>query len=305
VACQGYIFYPGTLLAGPWLSCADFLAFIAHTGAWASTSQPLPRARLHVLRCCVLGVVFLGLHSTFAPKLPDRAFLSSGWVSHSLGFKLLYMWAMAFAARCKYYFVWLWAEAACVASGLAWSGTDWSRCRNIQPAGVELATSAAVLASVWNTRTGLWLRHYVYERVAPPSRGPAPFWALLLTQTVSGVWHGVYAGYALFFLTSTLMFHASKVLFRYQRNLAGNVRRISDFAHGLLTAFHLSYSAAVFIAVTLPASRAAWASVHYLGHVSMVGICLLGALVPAGKRREGGAREDAPVPASGGRRKLA
>ena len=302
-----YLFFPCTLLAGPWMPLADYLAYAKHTGVrhhharmrtfaltirspiaqvWAT---PRPSGVLPALQRCAVGLVCAGIHAVFSPMVPETAFLDAAWLAAhpGRGPRLLYMWAMAFTARCKYYFAWTWAHAACITSGLSWGGydvetkrPDWSRASNIDILGVEFATSAAALPITWNTRTGLWLRHYSYERLAPPHRGRAPFWALLATQAVSGVWHGVQPGYALFFVSSSFMFHASKVLFRAQRSLKGTALTVSTLLHGLLTSMHLSYTAAVFIAITMPAGWAAWKAVSFVGHASMFSICLLGALMP-------------------------
>ena len=88
---------------------------------------------------------------------------------------------------------------------------------NLDILGVEMAGTAALLPLRWNRRTGDWLRHYCYERISPPgSRGVLPFVGLLVTQTVSGLWHGLYAGYFLFFVSSSLMLQAAKTVYRYQ-----------------------------------------------------------------------------------------
>jgi lysophospholipid acyltransferase len=288
---QSYIFYPGTLLAGPWVSFADYCAFIERTGVWSPDAQPQPPSPLlPALGVAVAGTLCAALHSLLMPLLPDSAFLNPGWVaSHGVPFKLVYMWCMAFASRCKYYFVWSWADVACRLGGLGWAGWQpkdtsggakkddaaatrmeprWDRCRNVDILGVELATSAAELPQAWNTCTGAWLRHYCYERLL--ARRVPPFAALLVTQATSGMWHGLYAGYGLFFTSSSFMLQAAKVLFRYQRALPAAARKPFALLHWFLTAFHLNYLAATFIAVTLPAGRAAWASVHYAGHISMI-----------------------------------
>lgn len=41
-------------------------------------------------------------------------------------------------------------------------------------------------------------RRYVYERLTPPGQKPT-FMTLMVTQLVSGVWHGLYPGYIMFF----------------------------------------------------------------------------------------------------------
>jgi len=298
LAFLGYVFYPCTLLAGPWVPFRDFDDFTRRRGVWAP-GAPRPSSALGpTLQCAVLGLACAGAHAALTPLVPDSAFLSPAWLART-GWpqRLAYMWAMGLAARCKYYFVWKWAEAACNAAGLGWGGVAWDRARNIDVLGVELASSAAAYPVNWNARTGLWLRYYCYERLCPPAAAEGgararplttPFVALLATQTVSGLWHGIFAGYWCFFVSSAFMLHASKVVFRYQRALApapSLAWRLSSVLHGLLSAFHLAYLAAPFIIITWPGSLAAWRSVRFSGHVSMVGICLLGALLPAGRDR--------------------
>lgn len=146
--------------------------------------------------------------------------------------RLLFLFGLV-KGRCKYYFVWKWAEAACDAGGLGFSGWApgapgapegtrgaalWERGCNVRVLGVELAGSAADYPRQWNRCTGNWLRYYVYERLAPPGKRALvpPFVALLVTQLLSGFWHGLFAGYFLFFATSIFMLQAAKEVFRIQ-----------------------------------------------------------------------------------------
>lgn len=130
--------------------------------------------------------------------------------------------------------MWKWAEAACNAGGLGFSGwvkpadgsgptvAVWERACNANIPGVELAGSAADYPRQWNRCTGNWLRYYVYERLAPPGKRSVvpPFVALLVTQLLSGLWHGLFAGYFLFFATSIFMLQAAKEVFRIQARWA-------------------------------------------------------------------------------------
>lgn len=312
LAYLGYVLYPATLLAGPWLPFRDYQDFTAGKGDWAAGRAAPPRLSflLPMLRCCLLGLACAAVHALMTPHFPDSAFMDEAWlVRTSFWERIAFMWAMSFAARCKYYFVWKWAEAACDASGLGWSGTAWDRCRNIDVAGVELATSSVAYPLNWNTRTGLWLRYYVYERLAPPAApasdsgppaeaaaagacrggkkkraGVSPFLALLITQTISGLWHGIFAGYAFFFIGSVFMLHSSKVMYRHQQRLASPgsaLARLLTLLHGLVSTFHLSYLASTFIIITLPGSLAAWRSVGWAGHYTLGAIVAIGFLLPA------------------------
>ena len=395
----GYAFFPGSFLAGPFLPFADYSAWVERRGAWAAprvgggsgggdgggSGAPEAGCARAVASAACRGLVALVVHAAVAPRFPGSVFSDASWVSsHSFFQKIGWMWAMGFAARNKYYFVWLWAEAACDSCGQGWSGwaaaspppapaaaadadgakpaavssarhaapprgasdaasaasdgatasppppppplppprlrPDWSRARNVDILGVELATSASGLAANWNSRTGQarnlteqsvklltartfahsprpppalrsqWLRHYSYERLAPPSSGRAPFSALLATQALAALWHGVAPGYGFFFVGSAFMFQASKVVFRAERKLPKRLRRPAAVLHGLLASFHLNYVASAFVAVEMRGCLDAWGSVRHAGTISMVSIVALGAIF-GGKGGKKGARK--------------
>ena len=88
----------------------------------------------------------------------------------------------------------------------------------------------------------------VYERLTPKGKPPT-FFTLIVTQLVSGVWHGLFPGYVLFFISSALMFQSSKVLYRYERNWPKSVQTFPlwTLAKWAYTAFTLNYCASAFL----------------------------------------------------------
>jgi lysophospholipid acyltransferase len=107
--------------------------------------------------------------------------------------------------------------------------------------GVEKAATFVEIPHHWNVQTGIWLRHYVYDRTTPKGKKPG-FTNILITQVVSGVWHGLYAGYWLFFVSSAVFLQGSKSMFRWQRaNWPRRWIAIIDFPHWLLTTVGLNY----------------------------------------------------------------
>lgn len=50
----------------------------------------------------------------------------------------------------------------------------------------------------------------VYDRLTPKGRKPQ-LSTLVITQLISGLWHGVFPGYALFFGSCAFFFNSSKV----------------------------------------------------------------------------------------------
>ena len=62
----------------------------------------------------------------------------------------------------------------------------------------------------------------VYERLVPEGKKPT-FRSLLVTQLVSGVWHGLFPGYAMFFVNTAFMFQSAKIVYRYERGVSWQV----------------------------------------------------------------------------------
>lgn len=92
----------------------------------------------------------------------------------------------------------------------------------------------------------------MYERLTPKGKGPS-FFTLIVTQLVSGIWHGLFPGYVLFFVSSALMFQSSKVIYRYERNWPLQVQRFPlwTLAKWAYTAFILNYCASAFMVRTI------------------------------------------------------
>ena len=88
----------------------------------------------------------------------------------------------------------------------------------------------------------------MYERLTVRGKPPT-FFTLIVTQLVSGIWHGLFPGYVLFFISSALMFQSSKVLYRYERNWPKQVQSFPLWvlAKWAYTAFCLNYCARAFM----------------------------------------------------------
>lgn len=151
--------------------------------------------------------------------------------------------------------------------------------RNVAVLAVEFPSTAAELAKVWNTATGEWLRFYFYERLCPPPAvGRAllpPPAALLLTQAVAGVWHGLRPGQLLFFAHSVPMLLNAKALFRLQRGLPARLAAPARLAHSALSLFVINYLALAFVDNTWEGTLAAWGAIGFCGHWALGAATLL------------------------------
>ncbi|KAI7837279.1 hypothetical protein COHA_008893 [Chlorella ohadii] len=292
-----YLFAAGNLLAGPFFEASDFFDYVQRKGEWDERDpakripSPLVPGLLRFFKGLICAALWTKLSSSYGPDL-----LESRWFLHEAGLahKLFLLWFVGLVARLKYYFAWAVAESALIFSGLCYNGRTpegaplWNRYINSRIRRVEFNLSLPNLAANWNVCTGLWLRHYVYERLTPAGKRPG-FRTLVATQLVSGVWHGLFPGYWLFFATSAVMFEAGKTLYRYEQTWPAGAARFPPYIalKVVVNAVLLNYSAAAFQVLWLHDCLAIWRSVHFLGHIAMLAIILLGNVVPPRRvRRE-------------------
>jgi len=105
--------------------------------------------------------------------------------------------------RFKFYFIWKIAEGACILAGFGFSGYDkngeslgYRAAENMDILGFILSTNVQVLSRCWNKGTQFWLERYSYNRL-----NKSTFWVYL----VSSVWHGVYPGFFIMFLSLPIL----------------------------------------------------------------------------------------------------
>lgn len=105
-------------------------------------------------------------------------------------------------------------------------------------------------------------------------------------EVVSGVWHGLYAGYWLFFVSSAVFVHGSKSVYRWQRdNWPKRWSWIIDVPHWVLTTVGLNYLCAAFMLVTYEQCMAAWGSVYFIPHLIIIFMCVFGEVF-GGKKKQ-------------------
>ena len=287
----GWLMFPCTLVVGPAIEFREYHDWLHRKGHWGSSKETnksgkappgLVRRYARVLWLVVYSSIFCFVHlAVMRYYTIDNTYLSPDWNSKSLLVKFWELHILGQGSRGKYFFCWVWAEAACVASGVGFGGWDektktpkWDVAQNVKPMGVERAATFVEIPKNWNVKTGMWLRHYVYDRATPAGKRPG-FLQLLLTQIISGVWHGLYAGYWLFFVSSAVFVHGSKGVYRWQRdNFPKKWNFILDFPHWVLTTVGLNYLCGAFMLVTYDQCMSAWGSVYFIPHFTVLGMVL-------------------------------
>ena len=159
----------------------------------------------------------------------------------------------------------------------------WTRAVSSAIIECEAAPSVALAVVKWNRHTGTWLRNYVYSRI--PSGGLG---ALLVTQTICGLWHGLSPSFVLFFSHSAILIYSSRILYRIQTKvLPQRTLPATNFLHSVFTLFMLNYIAGGYNVVSLKAVLDWWRSVNYVGHYLIGAIFVLGFVFPKQKKAKG------------------
>jgi lysophospholipid acyltransferase len=295
-----YVFASGNLLAGPTFELSDYLTFIEKGGSWSpKAARQMPSPVVPGLLRFAKALLCMALHLWLVKHFSADVFETAWFYGLSLPMRAGVFWVVGLVARFKYYFAWTVSEAGLIFSGFCFNGFSdsgsarWDRYSNARIRHVELCTSLAELPVSWNTCTGNFLRQYVYERLTPKG-GRAPFYVMLVTQTVSAVWHGLFPGYGMFFITSAFMFEASKAIFRYERAYAPSSGLLNHrtFPPWLavkwaFTAFVLNYAASTFLLIDFWPGWQAWRSVYFLGHVMILGIMGVSIVFPPPHKPKG------------------
>uniref|UniRef100_W5NJH3 Membrane bound O-acyltransferase domain containing 2b n=1 Tax=Lepisosteus oculatus TaxID=7918 RepID=W5NJH3_LEPOC len=211
------------ILAGPTCSYKDYISFIEGTAYHQKhleangkengkykQSDPSPKTDvIHKLAVCAVSLlVYLTVSRRFTvERNVDDVFTASTPVYT----QVLYLYLSMLATRPKYYFVWTLADAINNAAGFGFNGYNkdgsprWDLISNLRIVDIEFATSFKMFLDNWNIQTALWLKslpRVCYER--------CPYNPTAATFILSAMWHGVYPGYYITFLTGILMTLAAR-----------------------------------------------------------------------------------------------
>ncbi len=303
--------FPCTLVSGPTVEFKTFRMWLREEGIFDPDS---PRNKLtHYTRWprtwmvltiqrFIGAMICLALHLYLAGIVSLQEVMANGneWEMMSLWEKLKTVYIVGAAGKYKYYFVWMFADASSAACGLAYNGINaeksvtgregpeqWNGMTNIHPFGVDFANTFAEIPSHWNIRTGIWLRHYCYDRIhrfrvrtsGKKNRKAGPV-ELLLTQLVSGIWHGLSAGYWMFFSSTALIIYSSRRTYKWQRDYMSE-RFVKYWRMFSLVMTHvgLIYLTPAFHLVEFKETLRAWSGMYWFVHIFSIASIALTVLV--------------------------
>ncbi|KAH8960905.1 hypothetical protein BDL97_05G022200 [Sphagnum fallax] len=292
IAFTGYCLNCGTHLVGPVFEIKDYMEWTEDKGLWSPTAaMPPPSPYKFAMVAVFKGFLFMGICMYLMAHVPTQQLYEPEYLTWGLWHRIAYQYLCAFTLRWKYYFAWSLSEASMIISGFGFSGwtkalpseepqPKWTRAKNVDILRVELPRSAVELPHYWNIHVGIWLRHYVYERLTKKGEKPG-FMQLLAAQVTSAVWHGLYPGYILFFVNTAFMITGARALYRWQKSLpekAALARRVVIMVNMIYAILVANLTCIAFLVLHFDDTIAAFRSVYYIGTVVPVLVTILGSV---------------------------
>ncbi|XP_061824331.1 lysophospholipid acyltransferase 2 [Nerophis lumbriciformis] len=301
------------ILAGPTCSYNDYMAFIEGTcyqprhqenangkeNGKHKQSEPSPKDDV-ISKLCTCAVS-LGIYLSLCKLIPVERSIDDDFITNTPFYiQVVYLYLAMLALRPKYYFVWTLADAINNAAGFGFNGYNkdgsprWDLISNLRILDIEFATSFKLFLDNWNIQTALWLKRVCYER--------CPVNPTAATFLLSAMWHGVYPGYYITFLTGTAMTMAARAVrhnIRPHFLVSDSYKRIYDVITWAWTQVAISYTVVPFVLLTVGPSLKFYRSWYFCLHL----LCLLVALalpVRSRRREAKGQQESTPQLVDGG-----
>jgi len=288
-----YVFSLGNLLAGPYFEFRNYKEFIESRGVWDPRAEkPAPSVVLPSLWCLGEAFLFMGLYLKMVPIFNVGTFTQPWFLKSPALKRAVIIFVTGMTNQYKYCFSWKLSETSMTLAGLDFDRWDlktgkavWGRCCNVRWFHLQCTDSATLVPTAWNICTGNFLRRYVYERLAPKGRKPG-FLELLMTQMTSAVWHGLYAGYMLFFAGSAVWIYFSKLVHKAEMKFMPGMAKTLPWhvVKAVWTNFVLNYMASAFMVLELKGSLDVYASIAYIPFIIMFAGVLVAPFMLGGKK---------------------
>ncbi|KAL2098795.1 hypothetical protein ACEWY4_005275 [Coilia grayii] len=273
-----------SILAGPTCSYNDYVAFVEGTAYQprhlesngkvnGKYKQTEPSPRDDVIRKLGTCAASLAVYLSLLRVCPVEHIIDNTFVATSpFHVRVIYLYISMLATRPKYYFVWTLADAINNAAGFGFNGYNkdgtarWDLISNLRIMDIEFATSFKMFLDNWNIQTALWLKRVCYERcVMNPTAA---------TFLLSAVWHGVYPGYYLTFLTGIAMTMAARAVRHNVRPFfqgTATHRLVYDVITWAGTQIAICYTVVPFVLLAVGPSLKFYSSWYFCMHLA----CLL------------------------------
>jgi len=255
----GYIFFIPSLLVGPYLDYKEYDRFIDRSMFKDEYCKgEIPNSLIpSVIE--FFKAIFFALLLAAQALLPESTIYTQPFADWPFILRLLSVILFGFWGRCRYYLVWSLSNSAYILCGSGYNGIiekkdlpKWDRFKNTLPSKLELMENVRALTTNWNMRSAFWLKSYVYVRI-PKFKNKilrALFEPTFTTFIVSALWHGLFPGYYVIFITLGIETIVGRLCRRKLRwRVLGNktLKLIYDIVGVFISLIAVNYAALAFI----------------------------------------------------------
>lgn len=223
-----------------------------------------------------------------------------GWIAErTMIARYIFIYICMISERFKFYFIWKMSEGANILGGFGFQGYEedgktpagFRGVENIDILGFEFSTSVQTLSRAWNKGTQAWLERYTYSRTGR---------SVFITYFVSAIWHGIYPGFFLFFLSVPVLTEIERD-FKTKINAVVvptyDGRNVDTYPKGFVPnlywvvcwvgkALAMNYITQTFSMGFYSNSITALGSYNHIPHITFVVLAVLLKLVPAPKKKK-------------------
>lgn len=306
-----YMFYFLGLLAGPPFEMKPYLAYIEgklHEHPQHNPTGKIPDPKIPTLIRLAESISSMALLLFLSSKYPFDPMYdpNSVFTTYSFWEIATHCYFAMLAKRCSYYFIWKLTESAGNLAGFGFSGYDkdgkplWERLDNVHILKIEFPSNVRNIAIFWNTRTGEWLKNYVYLRQADGPNGKIPSYALYLTNACSAFWHGFYPGYYMAFIFAAWNTDCARQLRSYFRPMVTTrskdgkevaiqpIKFVYDIVGTVFSMICFNYGQVCFVGLSLTRAITISNYLYWAGPLGALAVHVMLLLLP----KRGGKKKD-------------
>lgn len=285
----GYVYCFPAMLVGPAFEFQDYARAI--DGSIFEGKTP-PSSFLPAMKCLGISIVALALKAVISPYFPYAKIYSPEFENLAFYVKCYTLYLTQIFERVKYYFIWKAAEGSCILAGFGYDPKEnnWKGVENIDILGFELAVNIQDLQKSWNKRTQSWLANYFFFRF------PIAY-NMYVTYFISALWHGLYPGYYISFMTVPILDVIQKAT-RAKLNKYFELPSSGDAGSKESVKYHPAWTIICFIGTLIGMNWAllffnlyswnrcvqAFKAFHYIPHILFIAVAVILTVLPGEKK---------------------
>lgn len=209
----GYIYFFPSCVIGPCFTYEQYENFISLKNQYERFASPEPpKSYFYIFNQICIGAVFGIISALFAKKYAMKDLAEDWFGQLNILEQILLINFYTFVHRCTYYSGWKLTQAGINATGLSYSGTDFSLITTMD-VNFELEDNPKNKIDLWNQSVQIWLKKCVFSRIMGNDPKKANF-AMNVTFMVSAFWHGFYFAYYIAFMQFFLIGSVTKFFFK-------------------------------------------------------------------------------------------